>query len=292
MSACVSCGGPLKSQRVYQFASKRFHQVYAGEGVLRCSACNLSQVDVEQVNNDLLTSYYQQDYRVVAGAGSRTDVSEQWFRKRAVALADLAMAQRPQGATTAFEVGAGYGYNLLELAQRFPGIQMWTDEVSQAALTGMDNRIAHGNLADRTYDIIIMSHVLEHFADPKALMAEVAAALNPGGVAIIEVPNDVDGIERLNGPDEPHLTFFEQPTLRKLLEQSGLEVVTVEPAGPTFQRTGLKRALRKGLRKALYLLPVVSGALTRRAAQSVAGNDSFGLSNPQGVFLRAVLRKP
>ncbi len=193
---------------------------------------------------------------------------------------------------TAFEVGAGYGYNLLELVRRFPGIQVWTDEVSQAALDGMDNCIGRGTLAERSYDVIILSHVLEHFADPAGLLAQVAGALAPGGIAIIEVPNDVDGIERLNGPDEPHLAFFEQSSLRELLERSPLDVLKVEPAGPTFQRTGFKRTVRKLLRHVLYMLPVVSGALTRRAARSVAENDSFGQDNPNGVFLRAVLRKP
>lgn len=291
MAACVCCGGSLRRQRAYDFTSTAFRQVYVGNSVLRCTACNLSQVDVACVDNDLLSSYYAADYRVVAGAGSRTDVSEQWFRKRAAALADLAIVYRPQGAATAFEVGAGYGYNLLALTDRFPGIQLWTDEVSQSALVGLDSRIVQGGLSDRTYDIVIMSHVLEHFTDPAGLMEQVARALAPGGVVIIEVPNDVDGIERLNGPDEPHLTFFEQPTLRRLLERSSLEIVKVAPAGPSHQRTGLKRSLRKVLRRGLYSLPVVAGALTRRAARSVAGSDGFGQDNPSGVFLRAVLRK-
>ncbi len=69
MGNCISCGETLRRQRAYVFASEAFRQVYTGKAVLRCTACNLSQVDVSRVRDDLLSSYYARDYRVVAGAG-------------------------------------------------------------------------------------------------------------------------------------------------------------------------------------------------------------------------------
>lgn len=39
------------------------------------------------------------------------------------------------------------------------------------------------------YDTIIMNHVLEHIEEPEALLKQIKAWLNPGGVLILGVPN-------------------------------------------------------------------------------------------------------
>ncbi len=43
--------------------------------------------------------------------------------------------------------------------------------------------------SDARYDFVVLSHVIEHVADPLALIAEVFRVLKPGGTAVIAAPD-------------------------------------------------------------------------------------------------------
>jgi len=80
-----------------------------------------------------------------------------------------------------------------------------------------------------SFDVVVMSHVLEHCADPAAAVRNVRSLLKPGGHAIISVPNnECEGLRR-SGPawrwlDVPrHLNFFTGPSLMKLCMGAGLD---------------------------------------------------------------------
>lgn len=48
------------------------------------------------------------------------------------------------------------------------------------------------NFADAAFDVIHMSHALEHMSDPRAVLSRIRRWLRPDGVVIIEVPNQLD----------------------------------------------------------------------------------------------------
>jgi 2-polyprenyl-3-methyl-5-hydroxy-6-metoxy-1,4-benzoquinol methylase len=83
-----------------------------------------------------------------------------------------------------------------------------------------------------TYDYITMFHVLEHLKDPKVIIKKLSTLLNQGGSIIIEVPNAEDALLTLykNNPFSQftywscHLYLFNNNSLRKLIEYSGLKV--------------------------------------------------------------------
>jgi len=77
----------------------------------------------------------------------------------------------------------------------------------------------------RQYDMIIMSHVLEHIEDPAAELQAMAQVLKPGGVIFLEVPNGA-GHRRLPIDDNSsHLHFFSATSLTRLLASQGLETI-------------------------------------------------------------------
>jgi 2-polyprenyl-3-methyl-5-hydroxy-6-metoxy-1,4-benzoquinol methylase len=45
------------------------------------------------------------------------------------------------------------------------------------------------SVVDRRFDVVVMSHVLEHLLDPVGGLHQAMQLLNPGGVAILAVPN-------------------------------------------------------------------------------------------------------
>jgi len=80
--------------------------------------------------------------------------------------------------------------------------------------------------AERKFDLVVLSHVLEHLHDPNAFVAGLMQRLRLGGLLFIEVPNRD---YRYKALFESHLLFFNPKSLEKLLAHHGkvLDVSTV-----------------------------------------------------------------
>ena len=200
MGNCVSCSGDLGFFRRYDFKTENFRRVYSDGNVYRCLKCGLVQVDTSKVNENALSRYYRTEYRAVAeiGAGG----SEWPLGLGAVTLAKLAAEHVTRPPERIFELGAGYGYNLLEMKKVFPTAELFTEEPDETIeLPAAINRAA---LSDGGYDVIILSHVLEHLTHPKPAIRRIIDALADGGIVVIEVPNDVPkfipGMVRMMSP--------------------------------------------------------------------------------------------
>jgi SAM-dependent methyltransferase len=280
MATCVSCGGRLKYVRRYDFKSQVFRDVYRDRNVYGCVTCGLHQTDVSKIDEGALLRYYRTEYRAVAGIGVG-DPGHQWYRARAAALAKLAAEHLSRSPARIFELGAGYGYNLLAIRELFPAARLFTEELDETV--ALPEAIERSDLSHGGYEVVILSHVLEHFTNPKKLIESAVNALAPGGVVIIEVPNDVPGIFPLNGPDEPHLTFFTAATLTALLGSPA-----VFGAGPRYQRKTLGMRARRFASRMARRLPVLSTLIARRRGRIVSP-ESFSGRRPDGVFLRAVI---
>jgi len=75
------------------------------------------------------------------------------------------------------------------------------------------------------FDIILMSHVLEHIRDPRAELVAMRQVLAETGTIFLEVPNGA-GHRRLPIDDNrAHLHFFSASSLARLAAEVGLEVV-------------------------------------------------------------------
>jgi 2-polyprenyl-3-methyl-5-hydroxy-6-metoxy-1,4-benzoquinol methylase len=96
----------------------------------------------------------------------------------------------------------------------------------------------YGSLADTVdnYDLITAFHVIEHLADPGAMLRELAARLREDGRLVIEVPSSEDALLTIYDSDafqrftywSQHLFLFNAETLRRLIVQAGLRVVTIQ----------------------------------------------------------------
>ncbi len=89
----------------------------------------------------------------------------------------------------------------------------------------------------KLFDVVLMSHVLEHCIDPTRAIRNARSLLSPKGTLVIEVPNnDCAGFDEL-GPAWPftdaprHLQFFTKRSLRLLLDMAGLKVTKTVYSG-------------------------------------------------------------
>ncbi|MHB8287416.1 MAG: class I SAM-dependent methyltransferase, partial [Caulobacteraceae bacterium] len=75
------------------------------------------------------------------------------------------------------------------------------------------------------FDLILMSHVLEHLTDPAAELRAMTRVLNDGGHIFLETPN-LSGNRRLPIDDNrSHLHFFSATSMTRLLSREGLETI-------------------------------------------------------------------
>lgn len=98
------------------------------------------------------------------------------------------------------------------------------------------------------FDVVTLSHTLEHVYKPLELLKEIKRVLKDNGIIIIEVPN-VNGlpvkIQKLRGEAwygyDPlhHVWQFEPKTLNSLIENSDYEILNLDTSTPLFyEKTG------------------------------------------------------
>ena len=149
------------------------------------------------------------------------------------------------------DLGCGGGYNgaLLKRAgaREVVGVELHAGAAAQARKR-LD-AVVHGDLAhldlsqlgDEPFDVILASDVLEHLAEPEAVLARALTRLRPGGAVVVSLPNVAHVVvfanllmkrwpRRSSGIfDRTHLRFFAKRDMVRLLEGAGLHVLRIEP---------------------------------------------------------------
>jgi len=102
---------------------------------------------------------------------------------------------------------------------------------SRLAQQKFGDKIFNGTLeqahfADKTFDLITLSDLLEHIRDLDAFMNEVLRVLKPSGLLMIVTPNAASFSCRMMGAKwshykAEHLHYFSPVTIKALLKKSG-----------------------------------------------------------------------
>jgi SAM-dependent methyltransferase len=181
------------------------------------------------------------------------------------------------------EVGCGDGALLCELAARGFGGRLHGVEISRAAVEIARRRAQIASVSlydgsrlpapDDAYDLGVLSHVLEHVADPSQLLAEAARVCT---AVAVEVPLEANWSARRRGKrrhslEVGHLQRLDRRDVRALVARAGLSVAgeRQDPlarevhaffasSGAGRARAGAKWAVRSALQR-------LSPALARRA---------------------------
>ena len=134
------------------------------------------------------------------------------------------------------EVGCGDGALLSELHRRNFGGRLSGVEITEVAVeiargrTEIDSvELYDGSrldVPDGTYELGILSHVLEHVPDPPSLLAEVARACR---AVVVEVPLEQNisakrASKREHADEVGHLQRLDRSAARDLVAQAGLSI--------------------------------------------------------------------
>jgi len=72
---------------------------------------------------------------------------------------------------------------------------------------------------DVKFDVVVLSHVLEHVPDDKRLLADVHASMSPGGHLVVMVP-----LEDWSEIEHGHVRAFDQAAICRVVEDAGFVV--------------------------------------------------------------------
>jgi len=123
------------------------------------------------------------------------------------------------------DFGGANGILLTAFKER--GMQCFLADYSDRQLPGIKKIANSLNDLKGTYDCILLSHVLEHAAEPGELLAGLRNHLNNQGLLYVEVPIEIlAGIPRLERDPVPHVNFFTDGTLKTILRMNGYKIIS------------------------------------------------------------------
>jgi SAM-dependent methyltransferase len=153
------------------------------------------------------------------------------------------------------------------------------------------------------FDVITISHVLEHILNPVEILKLIRQSLAPDGVLYVEVPNiPADSLlkypDHLWAPrhDEPHITFFSIDVLRNMLTDAGFDPCFCDTAGPHYRYISgwqFKMPPLRWLAQELIPKPLFNFLRKQSFTKAVRVQDreeSFYQYGGPGIWLRTVSR--
>jgi len=142
------------------------------------------------------------------------------------------------------EIGAGEGSVLKRLSDMSFGDRLYALEISPTGVEAINKRriphlvecllfdgysIPYG---DHKFDLVILSHVIEHVEYPRRLIHEAARVAEH---VFVEVPlEDTIRLKRDFVPDKVgHINFYSAKTIRRLMQTCGLDVLHQTVTNPS-----------------------------------------------------------
>jgi 2-polyprenyl-3-methyl-5-hydroxy-6-metoxy-1,4-benzoquinol methylase len=123
-----------------------------------------------------------------------------------------------------------YGYNVSGIEPSFKAVELARNKGLNVYCDIFPSKL----LKDKKFDLIIMSHVLEHIKDTTEIINEVKNHLNPGGLFLLIQTNYEGIVPRLKKDNwyawvpEQHYWHFTPKGLTKLLEKEEFKVLKTE----------------------------------------------------------------
>lgn len=218
--------------------------------VVRCTQCGFLYSS-RVLSASALRQYYQENF------GSQRHLEGQRVNARtnAAALRQLLDLKKVK---SWLDVGCGYGF-LLKWLQgcgiETHGVELSTQEAEYACAQGLSVRnalLAESNLPRDHYDVVSSFEVIEHIADPRALLAEMAEYVRPGGWLLVMTDNFESAVvKQLRGAfpkwiPHTHISHFAPNSLRACIQSVPGLTIEGEGAYTPWDLNG--RRLLAGLR--------------------------------------------
>jgi 2-polyprenyl-3-methyl-5-hydroxy-6-metoxy-1,4-benzoquinol methylase len=216
-ASCLICG----SSDVNDLTTNRSF----GVNIFQCKACHF--VQSEYVSERGLESYYRHFYRGPLDARGLAAHRQKGLAQAKGQIAYLREQQPDLRVSAALDYGTAEGSLGQEL--RAVADTVWVTEMDpqfvdllkqDPLLRLVDHRELASERFEGFFDLICISHVLEHLTDPFAVMDLFASTLKIGGLLFVDIPNEVRMLQR-GFQAKGHLSYFTKESFARFVDVHG-----------------------------------------------------------------------
>lgn len=225
--------------------------------VKKCESCNYHFLDYDGKKFDIKKYYNETYWPVFRNIYSQKNLSgkvdtvylikklpnflqkiiEKTGVKKSLAFSQYNYLKSDIDGKKLLEIGSGEGY-LLEMFEKH-GYDVFGIEPSKDNLKIIKSKLQTGTCEtgfvediskiNKQYDVIVMSHVLEHVVNCRQVLKDVKSLLKNNGVFFIEVPN-CQHKETLEHSifTQPHLHHFTKSNLELLLKDLNFKIIRAD----------------------------------------------------------------
>jgi SAM-dependent methyltransferase len=246
---CPVCRGescePLRPYRGHS-------EMLVGLDLVRCGQCELVFAD-PMPSEEQLSAYNSSYFDNAHGGLNMHPDALLFFSGIALLRLDHVMSycrEQDKVPHEVLEVGPGHGYFYEHLRDLIPNCRytaLESDSRCHDRLRELGALVYEdfSQLQENSYDLLVMSHVLEHSAKPDEFLRSAVSFLKPGGVVFIEVPcRDYE----FKDEDEPHLLFFDKQPMNSLLERLTIDNIRLSYHGQEISKIRKQGSLRERLK--------------------------------------------
>ena len=266
LSHCAACGEPVSC------AVPHFPSI----GILRCAGCGLVFADPVRWRIDASAVYAESYFAGEEYADYRRDrkMLEANFRTL------IRRMERWSSGGRLFEIGCAYGFflNLGRGRWDAQGIDVSEDGVRHACeelgVAARRGEFLEEPVAPESFDAFCLWDTIEHLARPDLYVEKISRSLRPGGCLFLTTGDIGSAVARRRGEKwrlihpPTHLFYFSRPTVTRMLDRFGLDVVEIGSQSYTrsldsmfrqlaLRARGASRALLERLgRVRLFQIPI------------------------------------
>ncbi|HEY41122.1 MAG TPA: class I SAM-dependent methyltransferase [Dehalococcoidia bacterium] len=227
----------------YEFATNEVAQdIFSDLKIHVCKRCGFGWA-LPSIDKTRLDKFYSDVYRDTHSAyhvrNTVSNYSDFSLEPRPISQILLAKSFKEfKENDTLLDIGCGRGISFWIARKLLPKMRLFAvepDQFSHPTLKSLGvqlypiyfDRYSGPVFGSQRFDFILMSHLLEHYNGDEIIpvLQYIQTLLTDDGIFLCEVPNS-DLITRRNMRynDAPHLSFFNETSLRTALEKSGLNL--------------------------------------------------------------------
>lgn len=185
-----------------------------------------------------LSQFYLTDYRQIMRKNQSFENYLNSPNYRAQVRSQISWVKALVGNTGKWlDIGAGYGLLLYQVSKVLQKWKLYAIEPDIEARDSLENvECIEADIESlwsketplvNQYDVVSISHVLEHLKDPWLVLHNLKQYIKVGGLLLLEVPNDQlsEILRPGRSSDLPHLWFFSQEGLESLVQDMGFRIL-------------------------------------------------------------------
>tara|TARA_B100001540_G_scaffold247448_1_gene222857 strand:- start:811 stop:1641 length:831 start_codon:yes stop_codon:yes gene_type:complete len=248
-----------------------------------CKECNFyTNGNTKEEVLDRISSLYKENYwnernSEVSINSDYTDIDSQGKRRNWIS--QFSYTKKYISGNTILEIGVGAGQSIYWFEKKgfdVTGIEPDKRNVSMINKILKKGKVIESSVEDfsseKNFDVIWMSHVLEHLIEPDQFLKNIKMNMKENGIFFIEVPNcEHKPTLKSSIEENPHLFHFTKNALIRMVENIGYKVISCDVFRPATKSEGIKHKI---LKKSFPYYPrIITDSNSGRDLRIILGNN-------------------